>query len=236
MIYLSDCNTFVKPTEVFIHSNNSFNKTNNAFDDEDDTNGLIDYIDYGPDANSFLLSVGVLREPPTDILATLLLDRQAKYFSDSKNNSNDRLAIKLRVYTNCLKKLASEFPFATKLQNEPLRSRLRNEPWCLAHQTVQDGDQPQRKISKIMRPHEIYLNDDEQYVNVLKPLCAPEEPALTKLYEWYGARWLSECVKRTLLRKGIYLYNLVKNRRWMSLCAILTKIVSFRRCDKNKAC
>jgi hypothetical protein len=184
-------------------------QSNTSFVDENNTDGLIDYVDYGPDANSFLRSIGVLHNPPAKILAKLLLDRQAKYFSNSKDNSDNRLPIKLQVYTTCLKKLASDSTFTTQLHNDPLRSRLMTEPWCLGYRTV-PGDPHESKRSEIVKPDKIYLNDDEQYATVLKPLCAPEEPELAKLYEQYGAKWLSESVKRTLLRQGTHLYNSVE--------------------------
>lgn len=199
-IYLIDRNIFVKPTEVFIRSNNLF--------DQNNTNGLIDYIDYGSDANFFLEKIGVLHHPSAEILAKLLLDRQAKYFSDVQNNNDHQLSIKLQVYTNCLKQLASYSIGTNQLHMDPLKTRLMNEPWCLGYQ-MDDVQNNGRKssLSKIVKPSEIYLNDDEQYLNDLRPLSAPEEPELVKLYEQFGAKWLSACVKRRLSHIGIYLFN-----------------------------
>jgi hypothetical protein len=192
-IYLADQNMFVKPTEVFIRSNNS--------PDQDLTHGLIDYVDYGSDANTFLKNVGVCLYPSPEILAELLLNRQEKYFSNSKETDENRLSTKLYIYTNYLKQLAVYCVSTDCLFSNQLKTRLRNEPWCLGYQTV-DGGKP---TSKIVKPNEVYLNDDEQYLSVLQPLCAPDEPELAKLYERYGSKWLSECVKRTLSHKGIYL-------------------------------
>ncbi len=219
-IYLIDENIFVKPSEVFIRSKNSFDQNNNSFVSEDNTSGLIDYIDYGSDANFFLEKVGVLHSPTAEILAKLLLDRQAKYFSDMKDNNDHQLSIKLSVYTNCLKQLASYFTCRNQLHNDPLRNRLMNEPWCLGYQMVDvKADGSKFSTSKIVKPNEIYLNDDEQYLNVLQPLCAPEEPELVKLYEQFGAKWLSECVERTLSHIGIYLNIL--------FIKLIMKMVSF---------
>jgi hypothetical protein len=200
---------FVKPSEVFIRSDNSSDQSNMSFVDENNTNGLIDYIDYGPDANSFLKTIGVLHYPSAEILAKLLLDRQGEYFSHVNGHNSGRLQIKLLVYTNCLKQLAAYSTYKNQLNIDPLRGRLMNEPWCLGYQAVKgNGDKP--PISTIVKPNEIYLNDNEQYLNDLQPLCAPEEPELMKLYEQYGAKWLSECVQRTLLHRGIYQFSLVE--------------------------
>jgi hypothetical protein len=109
---------------------------------------------------------------------------------------------KLRVYINCLKQLAAVSHVARPLNVEPLRSRLINKPWCLSYQTVDRADGSKDRTFKIARPNEIYLDDDHQCAIDLRPLCAPDEPELTKLYERFGSKWLSESVRRTLIHRG----------------------------------
>ncbi|CAF1429414.1 unnamed protein product [Rotaria sordida] len=94
----------------------------------DDTNGLIDYIDYGSEGNSFLLNIGVLHYPSTTILAELLIGRQANYFSNLNQNN---LQQKLHVYTNCLRQLAITI---NELQSISLIKRLKTEAWCSGYQ------------------------------------------------------------------------------------------------------
>ncbi|CAF4882959.1 unnamed protein product, partial [Rotaria sp. Silwood2] len=198
-----------KPSQVFIRSKNSFtNETssNNDLNITDDmtTHGLIDYIDYGHQANSFLLSIGVLSYPSAENLADLLIERQASFFAQMKDNTNDMISTKLRVYTNCLKQLAAISNITKHLNVEPLRSRLINKPWCLAYQIIERSNGNKERIFKIAKPIDIYLDDDHQSAIDLRPLCAPDEPELTKLYELFGSKWLSESVKRTLIHRGKY--------------------------------
>jgi hypothetical protein len=203
----------MKPSQVFIRSNSSVSagaqvqQNSTHFVDDMDTSGLIDYVDYGYDANSFLLSSGVLHHPPPEILAELLLDRQATYFANLKDDNKDLLPIKLRVYTSCLQQLASFSTWSRRLHVEPLRSRLIKERWCLGYQTILGPNNSTYQNFKISKPNEIYLNDDEQSAIDLKPLCAPAEPGLTKLYAQFGSKWLSECIKRYLVHKGMDICN-----------------------------
>ncbi|UJR22115.1 hypothetical protein I4U23_025179 [Adineta vaga] len=168
--------------------------------DDTDKSGLIDYVDYGSEGNSFLLGVGVLHQPSALVLAELLIDRQADYFANLNRNNPDDLKQKLLAYTSCLRQLAIA---ANELQSVALLKRLKNEAWCLGYQTVERRSTNERqRMFKIVAPNEIYLDDDHQCAIDLRPLLPPDESELTKLYEKFGAQWLSECVKRTLVHKG----------------------------------
>ncbi|CAF2792873.1 unnamed protein product [Rotaria sp. Silwood2] len=208
-IPLSETNIYVKPSQVFIRSKSSTidkisqdnNNNNNTFDDVA-ARGLIDYIDYGPEANSFLLSIGVLHYPSAENLADLLIERQQTYFNQNKDNNEELISAKVRFYTNCLKQLSAVSNVTQQLYVEPLRSRLINKPWCLAYQALERSDGTKYQIFKIAKPSDIYLDDDHQSAIDLRPLCAPDEPELIKLYEKFGSKWISECVKRTLVHRG----------------------------------
>ena len=198
-IPLSSPTTYVKPSQVFIRTKSPLNGSSV---DDCDTRGLIDYVDFGSEANSFLLSIGVLSYPSAEMLANLLIDRQGTYFSPTKENNNDLISAKIRIYINCLKQLAAVSNVARQFNVEPLRSRLMNKSWCLGYQTVERSDGTKDRIFKIARPSDIYLDDDHQCAIDLRPLCAPDEPELTKLYERFGSKWLSESVQRTLIHRG----------------------------------
>ncbi|CAF1417698.1 unnamed protein product [Adineta steineri] len=169
-------------------------------DDDTDKSGLIDYVDYGSEGNSFLLGIGVLHQPSAIVLAGLLIDRQADYFSNLNRNNPNELKQKLLAYTSCLRQLANA---SNELQSATLVKRLKNEAWCLGYQTVERrSNNEKQRMFKIVSPNEIYLDDDHQCAIDLQPLLPPDESELTKLYEKFGAQWLSECVKRTLVHKG----------------------------------
>ena len=190
-IPLGPAKNYVKVSQIFIRPSNS--------NDDGETRGLIDYVDFGSEANAFLLSVGVVAYPTAETLANLLIDRQTTFFGQVKENDNDLVAAKIRVYLNCLKQLAA---VTRQLNVEPLRSRLISKPWCLGFQMVERPDGTKERISRIARPADIYLDDDHQCAIDLRPLCAPDEPELTILYETFGSKWLSESVQRTLIHRG----------------------------------
>jgi hypothetical protein len=171
--------------------------------DDTDKSGLIDYIDYGLNGNSFLLGIGVLHHPSATVLAELLIDRQADYFANLNRNNSDDLKQKLLAYTSCLRQLAIAVNTTNELQSGSLVKRLKNEAWCLGYQIIErSSNNEKQRMFKIVPPNEIYLDDDHQCAIDLRPLLPPDEPELTKLYEKFGAMWLSECVKRTLVHKG----------------------------------
>ena len=168
--------------------------------DDTDKTGLIDYVDYDSEGNSFLLGIGVLHHPSATVLAELLIDRQADYFANLNRNNPDDLKQKLLAYTSCLRQLAMAM---NELQSASLIKRLKNENWCLGYQTIERRSNGEKqRMFKIVSPSEIYLDDDHQCAIDLRPLLPPDELELTKLYEKFGAMWLSECVKRTLVHKG----------------------------------
>ncbi|CAF1040266.1 unnamed protein product [Rotaria sordida] len=205
-IPLLENNIYVKPSQVFIRSKNStidkISQDNNNTLDDVAAHGLIDYIDYGSEANSFLLSIGVLYYPSAENLADLLIERQQTYFNQNKDNNEELISAKVRFYTNCLKQLSAVSNVTQQLYIEPLRSRLINKPWCLAYQGLERSDGTKYQIFKIAKPSDIYLDDDHQCAIDLRPLCAPDEPELIKFYEKFGSKWISECVKRTLVHRG----------------------------------
>ncbi|CAF4329132.1 unnamed protein product, partial [Adineta steineri] len=97
----SSSSSYSKPSQIFIRSETL------SSPDDIVSSGLIDYIDYGPEANKFLFSIGVGSSPSAEILAELLIDRQSSYFSQTKENTDEIIKDKLRFYTKCLKQLAS---------------------------------------------------------------------------------------------------------------------------------
>ncbi|CAF1335016.1 unnamed protein product [Rotaria sp. Silwood1] len=153
--------------------------------DDADKSGLIVYIDYGLEGNSFLRDIDVLHHPSATILAELLNDQQANYFSNLDQNNPNDLEQRLSTYTKTLVK------------------RLKYEAWCLGYHFIEKCFTSEKKrIFKIVPPNEIYLDHDHQCAIDLQPFLPPDEPELTKLYEKFGALWLSKCVKRTLVHKG----------------------------------
>ena len=195
----------MKPSQVFVRQNDptllqqlsDHASCSRGSTNQIDTSGLIDYVDFGTDANSFLLDIGVCPAPSASVLAELLLDRQASFFQ----NSGSQDQTKIRVYLHCLMMLATLIRKAVPTLTLALQWRLRDEPWCLACQY-----QPKNKNTNtylIVNPREIYLVDDVNFANDFQPLCPPNtQPSLNTLYETFGSKWLSKCVRSELANLG----------------------------------
>ena len=171
--------------------------------DIDDVNrrGLIDYVDFGRNANRFLLGVGVLNGPTPSILAELLIDRQANYFS---TETNDKVGLenKVRVYIDYLKQLAVAAAYSNELHTEPIKGRLITSVWCLGFENTVSENGQNDSTFKIVKPEEVYLDDSPLCAMAFRPILAPPEKTLFKLYERFGSKWLSECIERTMIRTG----------------------------------
>ncbi|CAF1678292.1 unnamed protein product, partial [Rotaria magnacalcarata] len=183
----------VKPSEVFIRTNVTSSKTTIANVHNFVSRGLIDYVNFGVDANAFLNNMGVCNYPRPADLAELLIQRQATYFANI-NNDKDLLNKKALFYMDCLRRLAYYVDGSNELDSEPLNTRLRTNAWCLGYQTVVDANGTNEKRLKIVKPNEIYLEDNSVYSMQLHPLLPPNKE-LEKLYEHFGSQWLSKCVK-----------------------------------------
>lgn len=184
----------MKPSQVFIRSNIILNKINVDNNDDLNTRGLIDYVDFGVDGNRFLKNIGVRDHPTPSALAELLIDRHAAYFAGT-NNDKDLLNNRIRVYIDCLKRLADAAAFSNELKLEPLNTRLKKNAWCLGFQTVGSVNETTKQTFKIVKPYEIYLDDNSMFSTIFRPLLPPLDSGLSKLYERFGAPWLSTCVE-----------------------------------------
>ncbi|CAF1186151.1 unnamed protein product [Adineta steineri] len=222
-IPMQGSNILMKPSQVFVRSNVTTSQSTVKNSDPEISDivriGLIDYVDFGLDANEFLRNIGVCDHPKPSVLAELLIDRQATYFASTRNNKND-LKNKVKVYIDCLKQLASAAMYSQELQSKSLQERLRTNAWCLAFENT-DGEINHNDFKmKIVKPNEVYLDDDHLCAMAFRPLLPPSEPALVKLYEYFGAKWLSDCVKRTMTftgrsiasKRATELRDLIQNR------------------------
>lgn len=195
----------MKPSQVFVRQNDptlspqlsDHGSNSRGSMNQFDTSGLIDYVDFGPDANSFLLDIGVCPAPSASMLAELLLDRQANFFQ----NSGSQDQTKIRVYLHCLTMLATQIDKNVPILTRPLERRLRNEPWCLGCQYRPKNTNT--NTYQIVNPKEIYLVDDVNFANDFQPLCPPDnQRSLSVLYEKFGSQWLSKCVRCELANLG----------------------------------
>ena len=114
---------------------------------------------------------------------------------------------RIRVYIDCLKKLALAAVCSNELQREPLNTRLRTNAWCLGFQTIVHANSVSEQAFKIVQPNEVYLDDSPVYATHFRPLLPPLERALPKLYKLFGAQWLSNCIEEKRKRIGMINYR-----------------------------
>ena len=195
----------MKPSQVFVRQQDptivseltSHGSRSPSTENPINTSGLVDYVDFGPDANSFLLDIGVCQAPSASMLAELLVDRQASFFENS--GSQDQM--KVRVYLHCLTMLATLIRKTAPTFSSVLNKRLTEKPWCLGCQ-YQTTNQKENTF-QIVSPGEIYLVDDVNFAIDFQPLCPPTtQAALSALYENFGSKWLSKCVRSELANLG----------------------------------
>jgi hypothetical protein len=196
-INLLGSNDLKKPYEVFLKPC-KFTTTRAPSEEvvEIDTSGLIDYVDFGLTGNLFLISIGVLREASGTVLATLLVDRQATFFANSKRSDSD----KVRAYLECLSRLQDKVDHIDDLS---LIERLHNEPWCLGFMYNDDNSE---QIFRIDVPTNIYLVDDPNLAAIFRPWCSPIRPKLDNLYLKFGSRWLRDSVQTESFVRGIIIF------------------------------
>ncbi|CAF2843449.1 unnamed protein product [Rotaria sp. Silwood2] len=191
----------MKPSQVFIRSDVTSSKTTTTETNGIDTRGLIDYVDFGVAANTFLSRVGVRNDPTPSALAELLIDRQVAYFKSAENDK-DLLNSRINVYIDCLKKLAVAAVCSNELQQNLVSKRLRTNAWCLGFQTIVDKNGVSEQHFKIVNPNKIYLDDNSVYSKYFQPLLPPLQQGFPKLYEQFGAQWLSGCIQEKKKHKG----------------------------------
>ncbi|CAF0772876.1 unnamed protein product [Adineta steineri] len=170
----------------------------NLNDNQIDTNGLVDYVHFGPDGNSFLRSIGVCDRPSASVLAKLLLDRQSIFFANPKGLEKKTLA-----YLKCLIDLETLVTKISSIPDQTLVERLQNEPWCFA---IVYTDNDSEQAFQIAAPKDVYLIDDYNLASCFRPWCPPNMHKLNKLYEIFGSRWLRDCVQTKFLRAGMVIF------------------------------
>lgn len=191
----------MKPSQVFIQGHMILDTATDKKSNGSDTHGLIDFVDFGTDANKFLINIGVRSYPTPSVLAELLIDRQASYFASAINDKG-LLKSKVHVYLGCLARLTSAVTCSNELFCEPVNKRLTTNAWCLGVQTIISPNGDSEEVYKIVVPNDIYLDDDARVSSLFQPLLAPLQPELSKLYESFGAQWLSTCVNEKKERSG----------------------------------
>ncbi|PKY20927.1 hypothetical protein RhiirB3_524661 [Rhizophagus irregularis] len=149
------------------------------------------YIDFGEIAKRFLQSCGVKNEPSTIEFAELLVKSSRELWDspdlDKYSNILDRIAVHISVIER------SKPSLITDMKREPILIGIEKK--------ICNGEKVDHK--KLASAKEIFINDEQGYQQIFKPLIAPETDLMEKFYKKLGCRSLSESVQYTVIPKGI---------------------------------
>jgi hypothetical protein len=156
--------------------------------------GIFDYVDFGEEANAFLLRCGSKNQPSNLELATLLLKEPAKVFTQ----------LDIPKYTELLRNLAESWPSLKK--NKELVKAMNTAKFLLAFRELpskvvktesdDDNDQSVRTAELASARQIVIINDSITY-NQFKAslLTAPLDEALEGFYYDLGASELGSLVE-----------------------------------------
>ncbi|CAG8757867.1 16425_t:CDS:2, partial [Funneliformis caledonium] len=140
----------------------------NRFDQEECLNDFFTFIDFGEKANKFLESCGVRTKPSSVEIAELLV----------KSSRNIWKSIgKYETYLYILNRIAADYRYT--IINQPnLFEKMKKAPILAA--IKHDGNNIEYQLTSA---NNIFINDDEAYQKVFKPLIAPDNDNLKTMYK-----------------------------------------------------
>jgi hypothetical protein len=191
---------------------------------------IFDYVEFGIDANSFLLKCGSKHEPSTLELAQLVVREPARIFTvfESAERYLELLRTLAGAWTNLKKDKAlvkdmKKMPFLLGYKESPSESNARTR-----HNQLVDVDSYREEDDVGVRTYElaaadqIYVVDDVVSYNLFKGhfLAAPMEDTLEDFYQALGATSLGDLVEKKLQvgsplpdqRDGTKLEKLIQER------------------------
>lgn len=172
--------------------------------DSEDYGDIFDFVDFGQEANFFLMAVGSKREPTKTEIARMLVKEPARISSTFQ--SPDK-------YLKLLRTLAEHLPVFRK--DKQLFSEMRNAAFLLGSKDIStdtqgktgekaygsddDGEDEDQSIKEwtLTVAKDVVVVDDFQSFNLFKEhvLAAPQEEMLENLYLALGAIPLSSLVE-----------------------------------------
>ena len=172
--------------------------------DGDDYSDIFDYVDFGPEANLFLLKVGCKHEPSTAELTRLLVRQPGRILQ----------ALGVEKYLNVLRKLYVNMTNLKK--DKALWKDMRQAPFLLAYKlrplhpknkistqlidveidTVDEESEEMAREYHLRSADKVILVDDLISYTLFKEqlYAAPDEESLEELYAALGVPWISTLV------------------------------------------
>ncbi|KAK7430350.1 hypothetical protein QQZ08_003098 [Neonectria magnoliae] len=159
---------------------------------------IFDFVDFGPDANTFLFQCGAKSEPTKLEVANMACTEPARLLSVLQSPEK---------YMDLLKSLAEAS--STLHRDKDLWRKMRTSPFLLAYKELAapkgklddfDEDEAPIRQYQLASASQIVVVDDIISYRLFKDrlICAPEEDALEVFYMALGAQKLSSIVKEEI--------------------------------------
>ncbi|KAJ5099194.1 hypothetical protein N7532_006195 [Penicillium argentinense] len=157
----------------------------------EDYKDIFDFVDFGQEANLFLMAVGSRREPTKTEIARMLVKEPARVSSAFQSSEK---------YLMLLRTLAEHLPILKK--DKELFSEMKRAKFLLASHLDEDLDIREWSLSS---PRDIVVVDDFQSFNLFKEhiLAAPQEETLENFYVALGTIPLSSLVEEQARFGGV---------------------------------
>ena len=183
----------------------TYTSPRNVFLGDDETFGeIFNYVDFGQEANAFLLKCGSKPEPTKDQVAQILVREPARISSTFKNPEK---------YLGLLRSLADSIAVLKK--NKELFKEMKKAPFLLASKYIPGGGKTGKLIStedndefdddddsgitewQLCSAEDAIIVDEFVAYNLFKPniLAAPQEEVLENFYFSLGSSMLSTLVE-----------------------------------------
>lgn len=129
------------------------------------------YIDFGEIAKRFLQSCGVKNEPSTIEFAELLVKSSRELWDSPDLDKYSYILDRIAIHINIIER------------NKPsLFMDMKREPILIGiEKKICNGEKVDQK--KLASAKDIFINDDQGYQQIFKPLIAPETDLMEKLYK-----------------------------------------------------
>ena len=169
---------------------------------------IFDFVDFGPEANAFLLKVGSKQEPTSVEIAAMVAREPARLLNTF--NSHEK-------YLNMLRRLADNV--ATLKADKQLWKELKRSPCLLSYRQVPQAKKPSKVVDDELDADEEDL-DDEEYIREYgltsatdivivdeiltyrafydKLRAAPQEDVVERFYAALGTPYLSSLIENYL--------------------------------------
>jgi hypothetical protein len=168
---------------------------------DQDYAGIIDYVQFSPEATAFLLKVGAKHEPTSHDLASLLCQQPSRFLSTIGQDRYLELLRKLSDHATILFKdnaLVKRMSASRCLVGFREIKEDTNKAAEADEDTFDDLDDMsvQRELS-LYRPNEVVIIDDVQAMTMFRHhiVAAPQEEQLEEFYAKLGTKKISELIK-----------------------------------------